>query len=86
MKIAAIAGRGTRRDFVDLYSVAQSYGLSALLELFRDKFREANYSMIHVMKSLVWFEDAEKDPLPRLLHPLTWEEITAYFRGHVPVL
>jgi len=52
MKISAIAGRGTRRDFVDLYMVARQEGLKALLDLFQRKFAEANYNRVHVLKSL----------------------------------
>lgn len=86
MKISAIAGRGTKRDFIDLYFAAQRYGLSPLLELFQEKFSEANYSSIHLLKSLTYFEDAEKDPLPDMLLALSWEEVKAFFRREAPRL
>ena len=84
MKISAIAGRGTKRDFVDLYVTATRYGLSALLELFEKKFADVRYNRIHVLKSLTYFKDAEKDPTPDMLIPLSWEEVKAFFTEDVP--
>lgn len=86
MKISAIAGRGTRRDFIDVYVLAQGEGLASLLEAFRQKYREAKYSTVHVLKSLTYFEDAEKDPMPDLLVPITWDGVKAFFCAEVPRL
>jgi hypothetical protein len=81
MKISAISGRGARRDFVDLYAACGRYGLEPLLALFRQKYARVNYSMLHVLKSLAYFEDAEKEPMPDLLAPLDWEQVKRYFTG-----
>jgi hypothetical protein len=32
MKVSAIASRGTKRDFVDLYTLSQVHGLERILE------------------------------------------------------
>jgi hypothetical protein len=64
MKLSALASRGSRRDFVDLYAAAQRYGLPQILEFFQRKFALANYSVIHVQKSLVYSVAAEKEPMP----------------------
>jgi len=79
MKLSALTSRGSRRDFIDLYAAAQLYGLPQLLELFQRKFVQANYSMVHVQKSLVYFVDAEKEPLPVMLHPLSWGDLKEFF-------
>ncbi len=84
MKISAIASRGTKRDFIDLYAASRPYGLEQLLDLFRTKFARVNYSMVHVMKSLTYFEDAEKDPMPDMLAPLTWGEVKNFFATEGP--
>jgi len=86
MKISAIAGRGGRRDFVDLYVASRRYGLPALLELFRTKFARVNYNPVHLLKSLAYFEDAEKEPMPNMLVPVAWEEIKAHFTAEVKKL
>ena len=86
MKISAIAGRGTKRDFVDLYTVSRQYGVPQVLEWFKEKFAQANYSTIHILKSLTYFEEAEKDPMPDMLIPLSWEEVKQFFSSEVPRL
>ena len=86
MKISAIASRGAKRDFVDLYVLAKRFGLHELLELFGQKFAVAYYNRVHVLKSLAYFADAEKDPMPHMLIPLTWEKVTQFFTREVPHL
>lgn len=83
MKLSAIASRGTKRDFIDLYVVARQSGLAHLLEWFKQKYADVNPSLTHVLKSLAWFEDAEKDPMPDMLAPLAWEEVKRFFRNEV---
>ena len=84
MKISAIASRGTKRDFVDLYMMAQGEGLGTLLGHFQKKFAQANYNLVHVLKSLVYFGDAEKDPMPDMLMSLSWDEVKQFFLTQVP--
>jgi hypothetical protein len=79
MKISAIAGRGTKRDFVDLYVLAQRYGLDQLFVWFKTKFAQTNYSMVHVLKSLAYFEEAEQDPMPDMLVPVSWNDVKQFF-------
>ena len=86
MKISAIAGRGTKRDFVDLYWVSRRYGLDQLLRWFKEKFAKANYSTVHILKSLTYFKEAEKDPLPDILVNASWEEVKHFFLREAPRL
>jgi Nucleotidyl transferase AbiEii toxin, Type IV TA system len=86
MKITAIASRGTRRDFIDLYAVATQIGLKPLLEMFQRKYLVVNYSQMHILKSLLYFEDAEKDPLPNLLTSIAWSDVRNFFEEQVPRL
>jgi hypothetical protein len=86
MKVSAIASRGTKRDFIDLFAVAQDYGLPQILEWFKEKFAPANYSSVHLWKSLTYFDDAEKDPPPDMLLPISWNEVKRFFTREVPRL
>ncbi|MGI0085554.1 MAG: nucleotidyl transferase AbiEii/AbiGii toxin family protein [Nitrososphaerales archaeon] len=86
MKISAIAGRGTKRDFIDLYAVSKHHGLEQLLAWFKGKYAQANYSIVHVLKSLTYFEEAEKDPMPDMLVNLTWERVKQFFTTEAPRL
>jgi hypothetical protein len=85
-KIAAIAGRGCRRDFVDLYAIAQPHTLARLLDLFKKKYVQVNYNVIHVLKSLTYFVDAEKEPMPDIRTSLSWDQVTEFFRRETPKL
>ncbi len=84
MKLSAIASRGTRRDFVDLHAVARDHGLPHLLALIDEKFSGVRYSRLHLLKSLVYFEDAEKDPEPNMRTDLEWERVKQFFVDRVP--
>ncbi len=86
MKVSAIASRGTKRDFVDLYACAERYGLTEILRLFSAKYAQAHYSMVHIFKSLIFFADAEKDPMPHMLVPLDWDRVKQFFLNQTPQL
>jgi len=83
MKVSAIASHGTKRDFVDLYVSAQRFGLAEVLHLFDRKYAQTHYSRIHILKSLTFFGDAEKDPMPHMLIPLDWDEVKQFFLREV---
>jgi predicted nucleotidyltransferase component of viral defense system len=75
MKLAAIAGRGSKRDFVDVYFLLKKYSLAQLFSFFTEKFKEIPYSRLHLLKSLTYFKDAEDEPMPELTATVSWEEI-----------
>jgi hypothetical protein len=84
MKISAIAGRGSRRDFVDLYVLARQYGLVHLIDLFEKKYAQVNFNLLHALKSLTYFKDAEQEPMPKMLAPVSWNEVVDFFRLEAP--
>lgn len=71
MKLAAIAGRGRKRDFIDLYFLMQTYTLSTLLDFYNQKYADGSEMM--VVRSLTFFDDAENDTVPDLLQVAPWE-------------
>lgn len=74
MKIDAINGRGSKKDFYDLYFLLEQYSLAQILELYSAKYQHA--TLFHVIKSLTWFEDAEPQILPDVLNnKVTWEKV-----------
>ena len=86
MKVSAIASRGTKRDFVDLYFAAQIFSLPGVLQSFDQKYAQARYNQLHILKSLTFFEDAEKDPMPHMLAPVAWSEVKGFFEREVSPL
>jgi predicted nucleotidyltransferase component of viral defense system len=82
MKLAAVAGRGSRKDFVDLYVYAHEIApLEQALARFRDKYRGVTVDPYHLLRSLTFFEDAQAEAMPDLLLRVTWDEIKAFFRA-----
>lgn len=82
MKIAAIASRGTKRDFIDLYFIfaeTKNLTLKEALMLYDKKFRSFKQNKVHILKSLVYFDDAEKDALPRMIKPVNWSDVKKFF-------
>ena len=74
MKLAAIASRGSRKDFIDLWLLATHYWpISDCLEFYRKKFAARDIG--HVVRSLTYFDDADEEPPLRLLIDVDWNEI-----------
>lgn len=86
MKIGAIAGRGTRRDFIDLHAIARLYGLPQLVRWFEEKVRPVSFSRVHLLKSFTYFEDADREPMPDMLSSISWNEVKAFFAAETPRL
>ena len=86
MKLDAIASRGSRRDFVDLYTAATAYGLREILAWFGTKYAATPYNRVHLFKSLTYFKDAEQEPMPHMLVPLDWTVVRHFFLTEVPRL
>jgi len=89
MKLIAISGRGSRKDFVDLYSILRrGYILQDFFKLLPKKYSKGRANAYHILKSLAYFEDAEKEPMPRMLEPFDWNECRNLFirSGHAIVL
>lgn len=87
MMVAAIGGRGTKRDFVDAYFICKECcPLKELIELYGRKFGSLATDAFHIQKSLVYFADAEKDAMPRMLKPVKWKEVKNFFESEVRAL
>ncbi|MBU0569594.1 nucleotidyl transferase AbiEii/AbiGii toxin family protein [Patescibacteria group bacterium] len=77
MKLSAISSRGSKKDFVDLYEILEAHTLKQLFTFFEKKFKGVKYQKLHLLKSLVYFADAESDPEPILLKEMDWETVKA---------
>ncbi len=84
MKLTAIADRGLRKDFVDLYAILQAgISLEEIIQSLPAKFPGTNYQMYHFLKALTYFEDAKAEPLHLLKRVDDWGKIQAFFRNQV---
>jgi hypothetical protein len=85
MKVIAISQRGRKRDFIDLYWYCRNR--EPLLEVIGRvpaRYPGRKHSMVHFLKSLTYFADAEGDPMPRLFFRATWKDVREFFRREVP--
>lgn len=73
MKLAAVAGRGRKRDFADIYFLLDHFSLPAMIDLYQEKYPDGNRFLL--LKSLDYFEDAEEDNDPVFLQPADWSSI-----------
>lgn len=74
-KLITISSRGSKKDFIDLFVLLQSFTLSYLFENLDKKYKSTNYNHLHIIKSLIFFESANTQPMPRLHIDINWEEI-----------
>lgn len=85
MKIIAISQRGRKRDFIDLYWYAlHKEPFENVIRRLPDQYPTVAHNYHHILKSLMYFVDAEEDPMPKLFFDATWKEIKQYFQQEVP--
>ena len=73
MKISAITGRGTKKDFWDLYYLLENYNLKDILDMYKRKYPDGSEYL--ALKSLIYFNDAEVQEDPSPMHHLKWEQV-----------
>ena len=81
MKMNAIEGRGTKKDFIDLYFLLKHYSLQELLGFYTQKYPE--HSLFRALMSLTYFEDAENQFMPKMFVDVEWQEVKACIRNEV---
>lgn len=62
MKLDAVTGRGSKKDFYDLYFLLRSYSLEEMLALYLERY--PHQTTFHVVRRMTYFVDAENDPDP----------------------
>ena len=84
MKIIAISQRGRKRDFFDLYWCAKNIEpLENLVKRIKAQYPFVAHDYHHILKSLVYFEDAESDPAPDILFKAEWKEVKDFLKKEV---
>lgn len=83
MKLEAISGRGSKKDFIDLYFLLCSFSLSELFEKYPLKYGIEISNHYHLLKSLAYFEDAEHEPMPRMFDNISWEQVKSHIAKEV---
>ena len=85
MKLDAISSRGSKRDFVDLYFILKKFNLTLkeFFKYFEKKYGKENYNIFHILKSLVYFEDADRDPELNMRVQFSWENVKNFYINEI---
>ena len=71
MKLNAIAGRGSKKDFIDLYFLLNEFSLEEMVSFYEKKYSDGSIFM--VQKSLAFYEDADSQLQPKMFKDFNWE-------------
>ena len=80
MKVAAIGGRGAKKDFFDLYNIMKKCNIDTekLASAVIKKFG-TNVNYVNMIMGLGYFEDAESEELPKTFVEYDWNTIKQFF-------
>ncbi len=85
MKLSAVTNRGSRKDFLDLhYLITHFKSLDSCLTLFQEKYKQQDIG--HVIRSLVFFADADLEPEIKMFKSVNWLESKKDFESWVKAL
>jgi len=87
MKIVAIFQRGSIKDFIDLFFVAKKFKpIHSLIPELPRKYVGVQFNTNHILRSLCYFDDAEKEPMPSMIASCDWLEIKEFYVNEVKSL
>ncbi len=82
MKLSTLISRATNKDYVDLYYILKKVKLPVLLLMMEKKF--SNIDLNLVLKSIVFFDDIEKEPLRfKNSNRVSFSEVKEYLQEQV---
>ncbi len=82
MKLVAITDRGTKKDFVDLYFLAnECFSIEEMFGFYDEKYHNFEVNKLTLLKALQYFDDAESSDMPEMIKKVDWKEIKRFFRG-----
>jgi hypothetical protein len=77
MKISAIANRWSKKDFWDIAlcfnTTIPNYSIQKLINLYTARYKTNDIT--HILRSLIYFDDADIQPDPIAYIPITWTQI-----------
>ncbi len=73
MKLGAVAGRGAKKDFWDIAELLNLYSIKEMLDFYKQKYTSDDISF--VVRSLIYFDDADLQSDPVSLNNTKWNEV-----------
>lgn len=84
MKLNAISNRGSKKDFYDIVALLEHFSLSEMIGYYQEKYHPA--TLLMVIRSLAWFDDADAEPDPISLRGDTWPDVMAKISSAIRTL
>lgn len=81
MKVNAVIGRGTKKDFVDVYFLLQHYSFDEIIQFYLQKYTDG--SEYRALLSMSYFADADPQPMPYMFQQVTWNQVKVFIRHQV---
>ena len=73
MKLDAVADRGAKKDYIDIYVLLQKYTWQNAMEFYRQKFPYNDLQQL--LRHFIQFHRADEDEIPNCLWPIIWEDV-----------
>ena len=81
MKVNAVMGRGTKKDFIDVYFLLKHYSFDELIQFYLQKYTDG--SEHRALLSMSYFADADPQPMPYMFQDVDWEMIKSEIKQRV---
>lgn len=73
MKLNAISRRGVKKDYWDVAELLNLYSIDEMISFFKEKHKTTDVGQI--IRSLVYFDDADESDTPKSLKKVTWKAV-----------
>ena len=70
MKLNAIVGRGSKKDFIDIKLILSEFNLQQIVDFYKSKYNQESEFM--AMKSMLYFADADLEVEPEMFIEFNW--------------
>lgn len=81
MKVNAAIGRGTKKDFVDIFYLLKHFSFNDLMHFYLQKYPDG--SEYRALLSMAYFDDADPQPMPYMFDDVDWDTIKQRIRQEV---
>ncbi len=81
MKLNAIANRGTKKDYFDIYEIMQHFTFAEVISFFEMKY--ASSDTYYIIRSLTYFVDADEEMDLIMIKNYKWEVVKQYIERQI---
>ena len=81
MKLNAIAGRGSKKDFIDIELMLNQLSLKQMVDFYKTKYSQESEFM--ALKSMLYFADADLEIEPEMFIDFDWTKTKETIKNHV---